>query len=638
MTKAKILVVEDENIVAKHIQNRLQSLGYAVVSVASSGEEAIEKAEAARPDLVLMDIMLRGEIDGVKAAEQIRDRLNIPVVYLTSFADDGTLQRAKVTEPFGYILKPFEVRELHSTIEMALYKHKMERELKQSQQWLITTLKSIGDAVIATDTQGFVKFINPAAETLTGWKQGDALGQELVKVFHIIHEKTRDVIENPAMETLREGSTLNLSNRILLLTKDGIETPVEYTVAPIRDDKGNILGAVLIFRDITEKWRVEEERLKTSKLESISTLAGGIAHDFNNILTAIIGNISLAKMSVDRETEVFERLAGAEKASLRAKNLTQQLLTFSKGGAPIKKTAAIGELIKDSASFTLRGSNVRCEFSIPEDLWPVEIDEGQMYQVIQNLVINAQQAMPEGGIIWLRAENILVGAGGARQRLPLPDGEYVKISLEDQGIGIPEEHLLKIFDPYFTTKQRGSGLGLATAYSIVKRHDGYLTVESKLGVGTQFHIYLPASQQQLLTKKPMEEKPLAGKGKVLVMDDEEIIKEVTSRMLDYLGYEVNFARDGAQALDLYKKARESGKPFDVIILDLTIPGGMGGREVIKKLTEIDPQVKAIVSSGYSADPIMANFRQYGFCGVITKPYKIEELSETLYQVMRDTHK
>lgn len=333
------------------------------------------------------------------------------------------------------------------------------------------------------------------------------------------------------------------------------------------------------------------------------------------------------------EDKTYKRLTEAEKASLRAKGLAQQLLTFSKGGRPVRKVTFIGGLIEDSASFALSGSNVRCEFSIAEDLWLVEIDEGQISQAINNLVINAQEAMVEGGVIRLRAENVNVGA---EDGLPLKEGGYVRITVEDQGIGIPKDHLPKVFDPYFTTKQSGSGLGLATVYSIVRNHDGYIGVESKLRAGTKFYIYLPVTTKEVLPIRDARGIPIAGKGRVLIMDDEEIIGEVVGGMLSHIGYEIEFAADGAKAIELYKRAKESGKPFDIVIMDLTIRGGMGGKEAIKRLIEIDPSVKAMVSSGYSNDPVMAEFGKFGFSGVITKPYKIEELSETLHKVIKES--
>jgi len=325
-------------------------------------------------------------------------------------------------------------------------------------------------------------------------------------------------------------------------------------------------------------------------------------------------------------------LTEAEKASLRARDLTKQLLIFSLGGAPIKKILSIAEVIKDSTLFALRGSKVRCEFSLPADLWPVEVDEGQISQVINNLIINADQAMPEGGIIEVCTENITIDAGYG---FPVKEGEYIKISIKDQGVGIPEEYLTKIFDPYFTTKQKGSGLGLSTTYSIIKNHQGYITLESKTREGTTFYIYLPALPKEFLTKKEEEEKIFTGGGKILVVDDEKMVRDVTGNMLKLIGYESESAGDGAEAVEVYKKARESQQSFDAIILDLTIPGTMGGRETIKKLMEIDSEVKAIVCSGYSNDPVMANFREYGFSGFLVKPYKVEELNEILQRIITD---
>jgi PAS domain S-box-containing protein len=759
MKTARIMVAEDEGLVAKDIETTLQSLGYLVPYVASNANEAIAKAEETRPDLILMDIVMPGEKDGVEAAKEIKNRFRIPVIYLTAYADDETLQRAKITEPFGYILKPFEKRELYTQIEMALYKHALERKLKESEEWFSTTLRSIGDAVIATDKKGIIKFLNPVAEALTGWKKSEVLGKELSHIFKIVDEETRVLVEDsdPVTKVLREGTVVNLTNHMILVAKDGTERNIADSGAPIHDERGNIIGVVLVFHDITEQRRVEkalqiqdraiaasingivitdpnqpdnpiiycnpaferitgysreeaigrncrflqgpetdlatrdqiwqainekrecqviiknyrkdgtpfwnelaispvwdarggrvthfigiqnditlrkrmeEELIKVQKLESIGILAGGIAHDFNNLLTSILGNVSLIKMYSNPEDKIYRRFTEVEKACLRAEDLTQQLLIFSKGGAPVKKLTSIKELIRDSASFAPRGSNVRCEIRIEDDLWNVEVDEGQISQVIHNLVINADQAMPEGEMIRVRAENTIVGLGDG---LPLKDGKYVKTTVEDKGIGIPQEHLSKIFDPYFTTKQRGSGLGLTTAYSIIKSHDGYIEVESELGVGTKFYIYLPATQEGISERRE-QERVIGGRGRILVMDDEESIRKVAGEIIKQLGYEVEYAVDGDEAVELYRRAKESNKPFDVVIMDLTIPGGTGGKEAITRLLEIDPRVKAIVSSGYSNDPVMSEFRKYGFRGVVAKPYKIQELSTTLHNIINE---
>jgi PAS domain S-box-containing protein len=382
--------------------------------------------------------------------------------------------------------------------------------------------------------------------------------------------------------------------------------------------------------DITQIKHMEEELRKAQKLESLGVLAGGIAHDFNNILAIILGNIALAKIDLKREDRIHELLQEAEKALSKATALTQQLLTFSKGGAPVKKTASISEVIEESSSFALRGSKTRCDVVLPDDLWPLEMDSGQISQVIHNLVINADHAMPDGGAIQVQGENLIVEDA---QGLPLRPGKYIRVSLQDKGIGIAPEHQSRLFDPYFTTKQKGSGLGLAVAYSIIKHHDGYITVESELGEGTTFCIYLPASEKEPSRPEEREEKVPIGDGKILLMDDEESVRRITGQMLTRMGYEVKFAHDGAEAIEVYREAMKARDPFDAVIMDLTVPGGMGGKEAIQKLKKIDSEVKAILCSGYSNDPVMSDFRKYHFRGVVNKPFNIEELGDALRSVI-----
>ena len=1057
-SRIKVLVVEDELIIAKGIEKSLMAMGYAVTGSVASGEEALAKVHESSPDLIIMDIHLQGDMDGVETAEKIRSLADIPVIYLTAYADPDSLGRAKLTEPFGYIVKPFQEHTLRSAIEMGLYKHRMERRVKDSEQWLATILRSIGDAIIATDAQGLITFMNPVAEALTGWAQNDALGKELLEVFRvreetqtaaagnivqkvihngapvtllgrnyllardgreipieakatpflgvegknmglalifldiselikteealrrserllsiknqvanifltvpdeemyaevmevimafmkspfgffgyiddagnlvlpsltgniweecrvhekaiifprdkwggmwgealkegrpffasdafhlpeghlainsflsvpiiyrgetigiisvanrergyveddrdllhaivlriapilkarlerdrqekerrraeeellksesqlrsifdaipdlvsiidkdyriilsnwhggydyvpeeirnlrphcyaayygtdrvcepchaeeafrtgklvfrekynprigyvetygapifdgegnvalvveivrditqrkiavdalatekerlavtlrsigdgvittdtdgnivlinsiaeemtgwrqeeavgkpftevfkIVNEKSRLSCENPVDKVLGSGTIVGIANHTVLISRFGKERIIADSGAPIRDQQERIVGAVLVFRDITDKLKMEEELLKSQKLESIGVLAGGIAHDFNNLLTAILGNISLAKILTSKEDKIHQKLAEAEKASLRARDLTLQLLTFSRGGAPVKKSTAIAGIIRDSAAFTLSGSKANCQFTIPEDLWPAEVDEGQISQVINNLIINADQAMPDGGVITVACENIhLVNS----ELPPLPDGRYVIIAITDQGTGINEDDVPRIFDPYFTTKKSGKGLGLATVYSIVKNHDGHITVDSPPGTGTTFTLYLPAADTEAVASMDQETIASSVKGKILVMDDEENIRDVAGEILQFLGFEVEFAGDGVEAIGLYKKAREIGLPFIAVIMDLTIAGGMGGEETIRILREFDENITAIASSGYSNDPIMADFERYGFSGVISKPYMVSDLGNILNEVL-----
>lgn len=377
----------------------------------------------------------------------------------------------------------------------------------------------------------------------------------------------------------------------------------------------------------------EQERLDTGKLESLSVLAGGIAHDFNNILTAILINISTAKMDLAEDDDKYAILNEAQNACLQAKELTEQLLTFSKRGVPLKRATSIGQLIRDTIEFTLRGSNVTCDLCLSEDLWIVEVDEVQISQVIANIVINAVQAMPDGGRLEVSAANVVVNG---ELNLPLQDGDYVQMTFQDQGHGIPKEQLAQIFDPYFTTKPDGSGLGLSTSYAIIKNHDGLIIVQSEVGSGTTVTCYLPATRL-MAAEQPNRGAPKGslptGSGRILIMDDEPFIRNSLVTMLTRLGYEVEVAEDGDDAVEIYRNSFASGNRFDAIIVDLTVPGGKGGKETLRALKRIDPEVKAIVSSGYLNDPVLQDFRQHGFIEVLKKPFEMEEVSRKIHEVV-----
>ncbi len=519
-------------------------------------------------------------------------------------------------------------------------RRQVEEQLAAEKERLAVTLRSIGDGVITTDTSGQVVLLNQAAEELTGYQQADAIGQPLPQILQLLEPKTRRMSENQVEQSLQAGQSLKRTHPVVLLNQSGSEHLVIDTSAPIRNETGQVLGAVVAFRDVTDQQRIAEELLKSSKLEALGLLAGGIAHDFNNILTAILGNLSLARSYTEKETELTVVLEEAQQACIQAKELTFQLLTFARGGAPIKQAALLPQLIQDSTQFAIRGSGVQCLFDLDANLWPVEVDKGQLSQVIQNLIINAIQAMPEGGIIHVAANNLrLEEATG----LPLVPGDYVQLSVADEGVGIAPEQLSKIFDPYFTTKERGSGLGLATCYSIIKKHDGYIGVKSTVGMGTTFEIYLPATLAQVETmanaaqRKEGADKEGVGprhkSSRVLLMDDEPLVGKTVSRLLQRLGYEVVVVKDGLEALEYYQKAQETGRPFDIVIMDLTIPGGLGGKETIQKLLKLDPQVKAIVSSGYSENALMAHYQDYGFKGMIAKPYTLKELARVVEEVI-----
>jgi PAS domain S-box-containing protein len=501
-------------------------------------------------------------------------------------------------------------------------KRKLEDLLASERELLKVTLNSLGEGVVTVDSDERVILINESAAKLTGYSQAEATGQPLNKILYVCDDKTSELIV--------VNTSLRISGSPILVTRDLREVPVAIHSSPIKTTGSRVIGTVIVFQDISEKQRTERELLKAEKLESLGILAGGIAHDFNNILAAILSNIQLAMRKMEKNEDIHKYLLNTVETTRKASDLTKQLLTFSKGGDPVKKDAALNELIKDTTEFVLRGANIKAEFTIPDDLWAASIDEGQISQVIYNLVINAKQAMPRGGIIHISAENITIG-GNSR----FTPGNYVKIVVTDHGTGISAENISKIFDPFFTTKKDGNGLGLATSYSIINRHNGYLEAESKENNGTSFLIYLPASGRQVARNEPQVEVAVSGVGfRILFMDDEEKILNAVGEMLnDSYGYQVVLVTDGMKAIESYKRAKEAGEPFDVAVMDLTVPGGMGGQEAVAHLRDYDPNIKAIVSSGYANDPIIADYERYGFCGVVSKPYKINELNEVLYKVI-----
>jgi len=506
-----------------------------------------------------------------------------------------------------------------------------EAALRESEEKYRGLIETTSTGYVILDTEGKVLDANPEYVRLTGHKElKEILGRSVIAWTA---EQDRGKNAAAIKQCLKTGLVKHLE--LDYAGGDGRSIPVEINATAIRTSEG--IKLIALVRDITDRKRAEEERAKleaqlvqAQKMEAIGTLAGGIAHDFNNILTAILGNIGLGLLDQNMGDQGRQRLAAAEKACQQAQSLARQLLTFAKGGAPIKELVSLENLVAEAASLACRGSQVRCEYAFAQDLMAIAGDPGQIHQAFQNLVINAIQAMPQGGTIEITGENIKVGNHG---RLPLETGNYVKVSIKDKGTGIPEKYLQKIFDPYFTTKQQGSGLGLATAYSIVNNHHGQISAESKLGEGSTFHVYLPASDQKIMQQPKEITELLSGKGKILVMDDEAMVREVLGMMLLTLGYEAKFAEDGVEAIELFSQAQGSADPFAAAILDLTVPGGMGGKEAMERFLEIDPQVKAIVSSGYFDDPIMADFQKYGFAGVIAKPYKVAELGKVLNQVL-----
>jgi PAS domain S-box-containing protein len=505
---------------------------------------------------------------------------------------------------------------------------RVEEELRARQAELTTILRAV-PVGIGVLFDRVLKEVNDHVCAITGYSRDELLGQSTRMLY-----PTQEDFDYVGWERHRQAAAQGVGTlETRWQRKNGVVIDVLVSLAPIAgaDSSETVLFTVV---DITVRKKIEMEQSKIDKLESLGIMAGGIAHDFNNVLMTILGSISLA--SLDNQDglspEAINGLKNAEQGCQQAMGLARQLLTFAKGGAPIKQVQSLPGLLQEAARLALSGSKSRYELSCPEGLRNVNVDRGQIHQVFSNLLINADQAMPAGGLVRIQAQNVQIDQTSPA---PLPAGDYALITIADQGEGIPAEQLGKIFDPYFTTKQRGNGLGLATVFSIVKQHGGLISVDSVLGEGTTFQLYLPAVEGPAALKDAVEAKPVVGKGRILVMDDEATVREVVGRMLAKLGYDPVLARDGAETLELYAQARDSQQPFAAVILDLTIPGGMGGKEVLHQLMAQTPQVKALVSSGYADDAIMANSQTIGFRGVITKPYTILQLGVVLQKVITD---
>ena len=525
-----------------------------------------------------------------------------------------------------------ETEKLHlETLDALLQARRAEQALAEEKERLAVTLRSIGDGVITTDLNGNVVLINQIGELLTGWSQEEASAQPLDVVFRSLDPQTREQCETAVARLTRDGESRSFSRSTILVSRQMAEHPIQEIAAPLRDAAGRASGVVVAFRDLSDALKAQEERAKASRVASLGLLAGGIAHDFNNILMAIMGNVSVARATTPAGTAT-RALDEAQQACVRARQLTWQLLTFSRGGVPVKKTMALPRIIEESASLALRGSNVQCTFDVSPDLAIVSADEGQMLQVFTNMLINARQAMSGAGSIEIRAENVYEDEERWENALSVTPGHYVRVSITDTGIGIPEENIGRVFDPYFTTKQQGSGLGLATSYSIIKNHGGHVSVQSKLGLGTTMRVSLPATSECDFPLV-MSSRAAMTTGRVLVMDDEASIRRLAVNMLKSLGHEAEVVEDGTAAIEQYRRALKMGKPFDAVLLDLVVPGGMGGRETIERLSQIDPAVNAIVVSGYAQDPALMEFQTYGFKASIAKPYTLEELDTTLHSVI-----
>ncbi len=503
----------------------------------------------------------------------------------------------------------------------------LENKIRDEKDKLTNFLKSIADGILVIDESKHIIMVNRTAEEITGYGSEEIIGKNIFKIVKFTDKEIENKLKDIINCIITKNAFSDIPNNIRISDKDGIEHILDINIAPTYNINSEIIGVNVILRDITERYSLEQELDKVERLNTIGLLAGGIAHDFNNFLTTIMGNISIVTMHLIKGDKLYNYLKLAEKAAINAKHVTNQLLTFAEGGAPVKKVVNLDHIFEEVKKIALAGSNIKLVYSSRKDLWKVEVDKEQIMEAMNSIFINAKEAMPGGGIINVLIENV----SNIPREINLEPGKYIKIAIEDHGGGIPEGDLAKIFDPYFSTKEKGTGLGLTTAFSIIKSHHGTINIESNVGKGTTVIIYLPAFLD--MNDEDIDEKTNFAKNlNILVMDDEELVGETVIEMIKTLGHKADLATDGSIAIEKYQKSINTGNKYDMVILDLTIPGGMGGKETIKKLLDIDPDINAIVSSGYSNDPIIAHYEQYGFKGVISKPYRIRELNQTLIQI------
>jgi PAS domain S-box-containing protein len=637
MKKTQILVVEDEGIIAKDLQSMLRKLGYEVPVTVGTGEKAISTAGTNRPDLVLMDINLRGAMDGVEAAAAISATHDIPVVYLTANSDEATLQRAKVTDPFGFLIKPFEERALHAGIEMALYKHRSEKQSREREQWLSTTLTSIADAVITTNRDGRVTFLNAAAERLAGWERADVVGRPYPEVFPLIDELTGEVPPDRVAAALSNGISGNFGTQTLLVRRDGSTSQIEHSVAPIREGSdGEIEGCVIVFSDVSNRRQLEDQLRQVQKMDAIGKLAGGIAHDFNNAITAIMGYAEMILLHAKETDQLYSDAKQIVRAAEHSARLTHQLLAFSRKQVLQPRCLHLGSELSDMEGMVRRliGANIQLVTHVEPDLWHTTADAGQMQQVVLNMAVNARDAMPQGGRLRIALSNATVSADEA---VRIPDGfpgEFVQLTISDTGSGMSREVMRRIFEPFFTTKDpgKGTGLGLATCYGIIRQTSGMVSVASEPGVGTTFSIYLPkavASKPAAVHIFGDDELP-GGNETILVVEDEEILRELAIQVLQGLGYRVLTAEDGANALEiLHDRVADD---IQLIVTDLVMPR-MGGRELAAWIARDFGRMRVVFMSGYTDDEIVRHAVADAEVEYLQKPFSPKTLAHKIREVL-----
>ncbi|HWY40611.1 MAG TPA: response regulator [Chthoniobacterales bacterium] len=619
----KILLVEDHAESRRSLQKLIERRGHEVVAVGSAEEAEVELINQHFPFLIL-DWMLPGK-SGIELCQELRGQAHgdeFFILLATARDDPADLELALEAGANDYLTKPLDPDRLNVRLSVAERRIRAlsdriqaRAELQETVRKMTDILEKTSDGFFAVDRDWKFTFVNRQAERLLERRREDLIGKDVWIEFP---QFKRDAFERNYRRAMSE------------------QVAVEFEAS---DAKGQVWfellaypsgGGVSVFlRDVTDRKRVEEERITTSKLESLGTLAGGIAHDLNNILTVISGNIGLAQIEAPpNSTNLLSSVSKAARAAQHAAQLSNQLLTFSKGGAPLKRVVSIRDLLEQAAEFSLHGSNLWADLDLGRNLWKAAVDPTQIEQVVNALIINAREAMPNGGTVRVSARNVDVDADAG---IAVTPGRYIKVRISDDGSGIDARSIARIFDPYFTTKPTASGLGLSIGYSVIKKHGGILLLESTSTNGSTFSFYLPATDAELSIPEPTLANEIFkfNHQRILVMDDEAAIRDLTSELLSTLGYDVTAVPDGAEALRTYQQAMRRGESFDAVILDATIRGGMGGVATIERLRDLDPKVTAIICSGYSDEAALAEFLAYGFQAALPKPFTRHDLANVL---------
>lgn len=641
MDATRILIVEDDTLIAQELEIRLLDLGYAVVGMASSGKAAIALARECQPGLVLMDIILQGEMDGIEAAEEITRRMLIPVIYLTAFTDKETLQRAKITEPYGYIVKPFTERELQANIEMALYKHQSESKLRMIEKWFGASMFGVGEGVVAMkNTDGTITYINRVAEMMTGWVNGKAIGRKLDEVLHFVEQEGQASCENPVSRILEEGLVTEMDKDLFIINGQNETIPVAYSGACVRDGNDNPVGVVLVLRDISEHKRTEEllhkseaELLQSQKMDTVGQLAGGIAHDFNNELTVISGCTETLLRRAELDESSKELLNEILDASKRSASLTRQLLIFSRKQIVKPEVLDVNAVVVNNENMLRRLIGERV--SLTTDLTAVKVgvkaDFNQMEQIIMNLVVNARDSMPDGGEINIKTRYTDLDASYVLTHPDVTPGSYFLLEVSDTGCGMSAEVKEHLFEPFFTTKEsgKGTGLGLATVYGVVKRLAGHIDTLSETDRGTTIMVYLPTTAEKLKDAASLDETMPKGCETILLVEDNDAVRLVSLDVLEMCGYTVLEARDGEEALRLFDTHQDA---IALVVTDVVMPG-ISGLELARQLRVLNAGIKILYLSGYTEEEVLRNGEFQDDMAFLQKPYSLLSFSQEVRQAL-----